>query len=287
MILENMNANEKMSQMKKLAPLLSERVNAYLNRNNSLIKKGFKTKEQLNFKRSFKFTEFGEWDVHTTLSKLSKNWAKISIRAYQKYYIKYAKDPSNIGAGFYVIHRTFDPIENEEKSTFIEITPHCVNRYRERVPEAADMSLDELKSEIIIEGGFGSCEFSPENRSEDDASLCNCTIHTLNGQFFGWITDTVNKYICYRTYVPNEILKREQIAYTIAAKVSGQSNYDTEEMREKADKMIVKMAKHGEDIQNIAEKKKTVMIKSSVDSMMSSIVHRINKKRIDKILGFK
>ena len=285
MILENMTASEKMAQMNKVTPLIVERVDAFLDRNNSLVKKQFKTKSHIEFNRPFRFTEYGEWDVFIFLTKISSKWAKIGIHAYQKYYVKYAKDASNIGAGFYVIQHSLEPIMNEKKLTFVEITPHCVNRFRERVPEYADFPLDTLKTEIICEGGFGSCEFTPEKRSEDDRDLCNCTIHTLNGQFFGWVTNTVNKYICYRTYVPNDILKREQIAYTIATKESGQSNYDTDKMKETASKLIVKMTKHGEDIHNMAEKKKEVMVRSSVGNMMSTFLRRINHDKIDRILG--
>ena len=285
MILENMTASEKMAQMNKVTPILVDRVNAFLDRNNKLVKKQLKTKESLEFNRSFKFTEYGEWDVFIFLTKISKEWAKIGFHAYQKYYIKYAKDASNIGAGFYVIQHSLDPISDEKKLTFVEITPHCVNRFRERVPSTAEMPLDVLKTEIIIEGGFGSCEFSTEKRSEDDKDLCNCTIHTLNGQFFGWVTDTVHKYICYRTFIPNDILKREQIAYTIATKESGKSNYDTEQMKENASKLIVKMAKHGEDVHNMAEKKKDVMVRASVGNLMSKFLQRVSRDRIDKILG--
>ena len=91
MILENMTASEKMAQMNKVTPLIVERVDAFLDRNNSLVKKQFKTKSHIEFNRPFRFTEYGEWDVFIFLTKISSKWAKIGIHAYQKYYVKYAK----------------------------------------------------------------------------------------------------------------------------------------------------------------------------------------------------
>lgn len=285
MIIENMTAGEKIAQMNKVAPLLTERVDAFLKRNTKLIKRQFKTKERLEFNRPFRFLEYGEWDTFVFMTKISKEWAKITIHAYQRYYVRYAKDPSNIGAGFYVIQHSFEQLSGEKYLRFVDVTPHCVNRYRERVDGAADMPLDKLKTEIISEGGFGTCEYNVDSRSEDDPELCNCVLHTLNGQFFAWVTDGNQKYTCYRTFVSNEMLHREQIAYTIAQKECGKTNYDDQEIRESAEKLIVRMAKNGEDVGNIAEKKKMVMIRSSLNNVMSAFVRHISRDRISRILG--
>ena len=285
MILENMTSSEKIAQMNKVTPLLTDRVNAFLERNTRIIKKQMKTKEHLEFNRPFKFKEYGEWDTFIFLNKVSKEWAKITIHAYQRYFVKYAKDPSNIGAGFHVIRHSLDQMTGTAYLRFVEITPHCVNRYRERVLETADLPLDKLKTEILSEGGFGTCEYNLENRSEEDPNLCNCILHTLNGQFFGWVTGEDQKFTCYRTFVSNDMLKREQIAYTIVQKECGKTNYDDDEMRETAEKFIVKMAKKGEDIHNIAEKKKLVMVKSSISNLMNAFVRRVTRDKIDQILG--
>ena len=63
MILENMNSKEKLGQMSSILSILEDRVNSYIERNRSNLRRRLKTAERTRIQREFSLGTNGKWEV--------------------------------------------------------------------------------------------------------------------------------------------------------------------------------------------------------------------------------
>ena len=258
MILENMNSKEKLGQMSSILSILEDRVDSYIERNRSNLRRRLKTAERTRIQREFSLGTNGKWEVDMFILKVSKDYIQVTFDACQKYFIKYAKDPVSIGAGYYVIRKSFSVSALKYNKHYFEITPHCINRFRERCPEMKDISVAEARDRILDDISNSSNEFDNDTVSEKDENAYDSKFFTELGQYFALLSKE-QTYICLTTFVSNELLKAEQLAYSLVVSEYKGRSYSEDDMKKKAIKFIKKTGNDKENNASLEEMKKDML----------------------------
>jgi len=223
MILPTMTPEEKVRQMEKLKPLLTEAVMSWMKRNNKIV---FKTKvfpTYYTFERDFE--GMGKWMVIVEAeSKAVLKKGILSIKGYQTYTVSHSKVESNNGVGIYLFNAVDD-----YTITCNEFPPHYFNQFRKRFvdakglaqPEFPDLvkmvlrehhnAMDETQTGITIKLLEEDRMFYEEN--EDFArqeGYKNLITYSRNGISLG-LSSPDRRYFNFTTFVSNEMLKDDQI----------------------------------------------------------------------------
>jgi len=175
-----------------------------------------------------------------------------------KYFIKYAKDSVSIGAGYYVIRKSFSVSTMKYNKYFFDITPHCINRFRERCPEMKDISVVEARDRILDDLSNSNNEYDNDAVSEKDEHAYDGKFFTELGQYFALISESQD-FVCLTTFVSNELLKAEQLAYALVIDEYRGKNYKEEDMKKRAISFIKKTASDKDNNASLEEMKKEML----------------------------
>ena len=258
MILQNMNSIEKLGQMSRILEILENRVDSFIGRNQSNLRRKLKTGDRIVVHKSFSLGANGKWDVDMYILKVSKDYVKVTFDACMKYFIKYAKDPISIGAGYYVIRKSFSVSTMKYNKYFFDITPHCINRFRERCPEMKDISVVEACDRILDDLSNSNNEYDDDVMSEKDEHAYDGKFFTELGQYFALISESQD-FVCLTTFVSNELLKAEQLAYALVVDEYRGKNYKEEDMKKRAISFIKKTASGKNNNASLEEMKKEML----------------------------
>ena len=258
MILQNMNSIEKLGQMSRILEILENRVDSFIGRNQSNLRRKLKTGDRIVVHKSFSLGANGKWDVDMYILKVSKDYVKVTFDACMKYFIKYAKDPISIGAGYYVIRKSFSVSTMKYNKYFFDITPHCINRFRERCPEMKDISVVEARDRILDDLSNSNNEYDDDVMSEKDEHAYDGKFFTELGQYFALISESQD-FVCLTTFVSNELLKAEQLAYALVVDEYRGKNYKEEDMKKRAISFIKKTASGKNNNASLEEMKKEML----------------------------
>lgn len=258
MIIENMNSREKLGQMSGILEILESRIDSFIERNRGNLRRKLKNISRTSVRKEFSLGTNGKWDVDLYILRVSKEYVQVTFDACQKYFVKYAKDPVSIGAGYYVIRKTFSVSTFNYRTHFFEITPHCINRFRERCPEMKDISVAEARDRILDDLANSSNEFDNDTVSEKDANAYDAKFFTEQGQYFALLSKE-QTYVCLTTFVSNELLKAEQLAYALVVDEYKGKTYSEDDMKKKAIKFIKKTGNDKENSASLEEMKKDML----------------------------
>ena len=258
MILQNMNSREKLGQMSRILEIIENRVDSFISRNQSNLRRKLKTGDRIVVHKSFSIGANGKWDVDMYILKVSKDYVKVTFDACMKYFIKYAKDPVSIGAGYYVIRKSFSASTMKYNKYFFDITPHCINRFRERCPEMKDISVVEARDRILDDLSNSNNEYDDDVMSEKDEHAYDGKFFTELGQYFALISESQD-FVCLTTFVSNELLKAEQLAYALVVDEYRGKNYKEEDMKKRAISFIKKTASGKNNNASLEEMKKEML----------------------------
>lgn len=258
MILQNMNSKEKLGQMSRILEILENRVDSFIGRNQSNLRRKLKTGDRIVVHKPFSLGANGKWDVDMYILKVSKDYVKVTFDACMKYFIKYAKDPISIGAGYYVIRKSFSVSTMKYNKYFFDITPHCINRFRERCPEMKDINVVEARDRILDDLSNSNNEYDDDVMSEKDEHAYDGKFFTELGQYFALISESQD-FVCLTTFVSNELLKAEQLAYALVVDEYRGKNYKEEDMKKRAISFIKKTASDKDNNASLEEMKKEML----------------------------
>ena len=87
MILQNMNSIEKLGQMSRILEILENRVDSFIGRNQSNLRRKLKTADRIVVHKPFSLGANGKWDVDMYILKVSKDYVKVNFDACMKYFI--------------------------------------------------------------------------------------------------------------------------------------------------------------------------------------------------------
>lgn len=258
MILQNMNSKEKLGQMSRILEILENRVDSFIGRNQSNLRRKLKTGDRIVVHKPFSLGANGKWDVDMYILKVSKDYVQVTFDACMKYFIKYAKDSVSIGAGYYVIRKSFSVSTMKYNKYFFDITPHCINRFRERCPEMKDISVVEARDRILDDLSNSNNEYDDDVMSEKDEYAYDGKFFTELGQYFALISESQD-FVCLTTFVSNELLKAEQLAYALVVDEYRGKNYKEEDMKKRAISFIKKTASDKDNNASLEEMKKEML----------------------------
>ena len=94
MILENMNSKEKLGQMSSILSILEDRVDSYIERNRSNLRRRLKTAERTRIQREFSLGTNGKWEVDMFILKVSKDYIPGDVRCVSEVLHQICKRPS-------------------------------------------------------------------------------------------------------------------------------------------------------------------------------------------------
>lgn len=258
MILQNMNSREKLGQMSRILEILENRVDSFIGRNQCNLRRKLKTADRIVVHKPFSLGVNGKWDVDMYILKVSKDYVQVTFDACMKYFIKYAKDSVSIGAGYYVIRKSFSVSTMKYNKYFFDITPHCINRFRERCPEMKDISVVEARDRILDDLSNSNNEYDNDAVSEKDEHAYDGKFFTELGQYFALISESQD-FVCLTTFVSNELLKAEQLAYALVVDEYRGKNYKEEDMKKRAISFIKKTASDKDNNASLEEMKKEML----------------------------
>lgn len=223
MILSTMTPEEKVKQMEKMKPLLTEAVMGWMNRNHKMV---FKTKvfpTFYTFEREFE--GMGKWTVVAMAeSKAVLKKGIVTVRGYQTYTVAHAKTESNNGMGIYLLNA-----RNEDDITCNEFPPHYFNQFRKRFVEARGLvqpdfpnlvkmvlrehhdAMDETVTDLKIKLDDDDRMYFEENEEYNrQAGFKNLITYSRNGISLG-LSGANRRYFNFTTFVSNEMLKDNQV----------------------------------------------------------------------------
>ena len=299
MIVSTMNSKEKAAKAPVIFALLEERVIGFLDRNEKKIYKNKKTEVVL--KRTFRLGTEGEWDVEVVCHEPSKSkrYFDYSWYAWQKYFVAHGKNELNRGTGLYLLGTV-------KKNVLFNLPPHLITRFKDRFyDEPEEVTLEQIKKDVVDQIGMCRAEFvkpgsKPLSEEEqknwekyrgNEGSNTVFYAHTLEGQFFGnayveFKGDEAHpNYICLTTYMDNDKLKYEQLAYS--AEINRQKNnteISTDAVKDDAKKVIKKIAKKGNVRDGLIEQKKQKIMESAERDFNNSLTDVMMKIRMRNLL---
>ena len=265
-----MNSREKLGQMSGILEILESRIDSFIERNRGNLRRKLKNISRTSVHKEFSLGTNGKWDVDLYILRVSKEYVQVTFDACQKYFVKYAKDPVSIGAGYYVIRKTFSVSTFNYRTHFFEITPHCINRFRERCPEMKDISVAGARDRILDDLSNSSNEFDNDAVSEKDVNAYDAKFFTELGQYFALLSKE-QTYVCLTTFVSNELLKAEQLAYALVVDEYKGKTYSEDDMKKKAIKFIKKTGNDKENNASLEEMKKEML--QNRPSMVSRLLN--------------
>ena len=292
-----MTSKEKAEKAQSLFSILEERVHGFLDRNEKYIYRS--NRDSLRLKRTFRVGPEGEWDIEVVchnIEKKKKNF-QYSWYAWQKYFVAHGKSEINRGTGFYLLGTI-------KRNVIFEIPPHLISRFKDRFyddPENA--TIDQIKRDIVEQIGLCRAEYVHYSETMTDeervtwdkyigsnGSTSVLYMHTMDGQFFGnsyYVrlgNDMKYGYNCLTTYMDNDELRYEQLAYSAEINRKGNSEVSVDEIMDDAKKNIKKVAKTGDVREGLIEQKKKTMLESINESMTDGLMSAIMKIRSHNIL---
>ena len=121
-----------------------------------------------------------------------------------------------------------------------------------------DISVAEARDRILDDISNSNTEFDNDTVSEKDDNAYDSKFFTELGQYFALLSKE-ETYICLTTFVSNELLKAEQLAYSLVVSEYKGRSYSEDDMKKKAIKFIKKTGNDKDNNASLEEMKKEML----------------------------